>query len=373
MVVKVKAANSGTDAQMGFEFQRNCALYLLLSDYGSFKNREFFLYIEHHDDFLFCYREPTTFEVQEVEAYQAKKLSGKLWTVDNRFAEIIAKMLEVGTNLHLDPIRKSPIYEHKLIFISNTESDFRYKPKKADIESGKKEVYEKINEQNCVCKYDSMPGDVRKSIEAKVKSYCEDKNTTYHNQELCNIYIQYVELERSAKAQKERLLGLMVANFPHVVDPKAAVDLLLSLFRKVELVYNQNHIVSLDDLTKRVEGGDVKKAIGTIENRQKMYHFWRDNANSFIESFNIPIGIQKKSEQFILRTFELSKDMENNEHQIIKRFVERNDYSMDYSKYENMFKAYISDIKSSNQIQLTDIHVFFAVLCAYVEYYGEMV
>ncbi|PWB15761.1 hypothetical protein DCO44_05135, partial [Acinetobacter sp. AM] len=51
-----KSVNGGVDAQVGFDFQRNCALYLLLDDYDSFKEKNFFVCIEHHDDFLYCFR-----------------------------------------------------------------------------------------------------------------------------------------------------------------------------------------------------------------------------------------------------------------------------------------------------------------------------
>jgi hypothetical protein len=101
-----KAANSGIDALLGFEFQRNCALYLLLDDYNRFKDREFFLCIEHHDDFLFCYRTGCRSNIQEIHSYQAKKLSGNVWTINERFSETIAKMLEVGSDLRSDSAPK---------------------------------------------------------------------------------------------------------------------------------------------------------------------------------------------------------------------------------------------------------------------------
>lgn len=109
-----KAANAGVDALLGFEFQRNCALYLLLNNYNHFKGREFFLCIEHHDDFLFCYRSNCQEKIEEIHSYQAKKLSGAVWTINERFSEALAKMLEVGSDLLSDPVPKSQSYTHEL-------------------------------------------------------------------------------------------------------------------------------------------------------------------------------------------------------------------------------------------------------------------
>lgn len=72
-MTKKKAANSGVVALSGYEFQRNCALFLLLDNYDSFKDKDYFLCIEHYDDFLFCYRTADSTQVEKIEAYQAKK------------------------------------------------------------------------------------------------------------------------------------------------------------------------------------------------------------------------------------------------------------------------------------------------------------
>ena len=48
MNVKKKSANSGIDALLGFNFQRKCAMFLLLNNYNRFKEREFVLSLGHH-------------------------------------------------------------------------------------------------------------------------------------------------------------------------------------------------------------------------------------------------------------------------------------------------------------------------------------
>ena len=86
-MTKKKAANSGVVALSGFEFQRNCALYLLLEEYATFKDQDYFLCIEHHDDFLFCFRTIDSQRIRNIKAYQAKKKTGSLWKIDSNFGE----------------------------------------------------------------------------------------------------------------------------------------------------------------------------------------------------------------------------------------------------------------------------------------------
>lgn len=366
-----KAANAGVDALLGFEFQRNCALYLLLNDYARFKGKEFFLCIEHHDDFLFCYRTDCRTKIEEIHSYQAKKLSGNVWTISERFSEMIAKMLEVGDNLINDPAPKCKSYTHELTFISNTDIKLNYKPSAVEKKAGKEEVTHLLNEQNCKCSYISIPEDIKEKIDREVGKFCNKESITYHKKELDNFHIQWADFPRRKKEQKDALVGLLVRKFPHVSDPSAAVELLLSLFREIEAVYNQGKVITLLDKSKRIEGDEIKKAIDIIETEQKIFKLWRQYSLELSRRFRIPIGIQNNHENYIRNTFELLKDMSNNEHQIIKGYVRDNDLSMGYHTYEDMFDAYVSNVKKNYSMNLNDIDIFFSSLCAFVEYNSE--
>lgn len=372
MSKRKKSANSGIDALMGFEFQRNCALHLLMSEYDRFKGKEFFLSIEHHDDFLFCYRTNCRSNIEEVHSYQAKKLSGKVWTINERFSEVIAKMLEVGNDLMSDSAPKCQNYTHELTFISNSDIELKYAPTKQEKAVGKKEITTLLNEQNSKSKFDSIPVDIKNTITKKVDSFCSKNKLTFHKPELNNLHIQWLDFPRTKSAQKDCLVGLMQRKFPHVSDSSAAVELLLSLFREVEAIYNQDKVITFLDSSKRVEGDDIKKAISIIETDQKTFKLWRKHSTDLVRNFRIPIGIQNNYENYIRNTFELLKDMTNNEHQIIKNFIKENDYSMDYYSYDKMFEAYVSDIKSKYSINLRDIDIFFSTLCAFVEHYRKV-
>jgi hypothetical protein len=366
-----KAANSGIDALLGFEFQRNSALYLLLNDYDHFKRREFFLCIEHHDDFLFCYRTDCRSNIEEVHSYQAKKLSGNVWSINERFSELVAKILEVGNDLINDPIPKCASYTHELTFVSNTDIKLNYKPSKQEKVNGKKEITYLLNEQNSKCTYSEIPSEIKDKIQKSVDTFCKKKDITYHEPEFDNLRIQWVDFPRNKNTQKDALVGLMVRKFPHVSDPSAAIELLLSLFSGIEAVYNQGKIINLLDSTKRIEGDEIKLAIDIIETEQKTFKLWRDYSTELSRKFRVPIGIQNNHENYIKNTFELLKDMNNNEHQIIKNYIRQNDYSMNYYGHDDMFHAYVSDIKSKNSMNLSDVDIFFSTLCAFVEHHGK--
>lgn len=367
-----KSANSGIDALLGFEFQRNCALYLLLGDYDRFKGREFFLSIEHHDDFLYCYRTDCRSNIEEVQSYQAKKLSGNVWRINERFSEVIAKILEVGNDLRNDPAPKCHSYTHELTFISNSDIELKFTPNRQEKEAGKKELTHTLNEQNCRCHYDAVPDDIKETIKKKVERFCSDAEVPCYESELDNLHIQWVDFPRTKQAQEDYLVGLMNRKFPHVSDSVAAVKLLLSLFREVEATYNQGKVITLLDSSKRIEGDEIKKAIDIIETEQKTFQLWRDYSTELARKFHIPIGIQNSYENQIRNTFELMKDMMNNEHQIIKSFVYENNYSMDYYSYDEMFEAYTSNIKEKYNVNLRDVDIFFTTLCAFVEHHGEV-
>ncbi|MFJ5361893.1 dsDNA nuclease domain-containing protein [Pectobacterium sp. CHL-2024] len=368
-MAKNKAINAGVDALTGFEFQRNCALYLLLDNFNAFVNKSFFICIEHHDDFLFCFKTDCLSYINEVHAYQAKKLSGRIWTIDARFSEVVSKILLVGDNLRNDSFEKSEDYKHQLTFISNTEMELKYAPTKKLKNEGVVEQVSKINEQNSLFLYEKLHENIKNKIEEKIAEVCSEESSVFHRQELGNLFIQWVDFPRTAAKQKESLIGLMSRKFPHIVDPKAAIDVILNLFRNVETVYNQGQEIRLLDPAKRVEGEEVKKVMEIIDSQQKAFDYWRAAAQQFSVQFKIPMNIQKRHRDYIINSFELLKDMSNYDYQIIKSFIRDNDYTTQYYTIQDILNAYAKDIRKYHPLNLNNIDVFFAVLCSYVECY----
>ncbi len=46
-----------------------------------------------------------------------------MWTINERFSELVAKILEVGNGLINDPTPKCANYTHELSFVSNTDKN----------------------------------------------------------------------------------------------------------------------------------------------------------------------------------------------------------------------------------------------------------
>lgn len=364
-----RATNAGVIAQTGFELQRNCALLLILDDYDSYKDKSFFICIEHHDDFLFAFTTNNHKTLQEVYTYQSKKKSGSIWTINADFGEVISKILETGSNLLKDDMPKINDYRHTLTFISNSDMNLKYSPSKEEKNKGKKLVSIQVNEMNEKQDYSELHPDIKNKINSSVKDYC-DKNTKIVDEtEFNNLTLQWVDFPKKASKQKEALIGLMCSKFPHVNDAKASIDLFIELFRKVEQTYNQKNVARLLDESKRLYAEDLHKALNIIETEQKTYEKWRNHAESFASTFNIPILIQESAEDKIRETFEYLKDLNNLDHMKIHKFIYDHDYRMKYSSLVALFKGYISEIKKREHIHLDNIDIFFTCLCAYVELY----
>lgn len=369
--MKDKAVNAGVTAQTGFELQRNCALLLILDDYKSYKDKSFFVCIEHQDDFLFAFTTDDHKTLQEVYTYQSKKKSGSIWTINADFGEIITKILGTGTNLIQDNMSKTNDYKHKLTFVSNTDMSLKYSPNDEEKEEGKKPVSIKVNEMNEIQSFNSLHSDIRNKIDSSVKDYCKKNTKKFDEGEFNNLTLQWVDFPKTANKQREALIGLMHSKFPHVVDPKASIELFIELFRKVEQTYNQGDIASLLDESKRLYAEDLKTTLDIIEKEQRTYEKWRNHAETFAPTFKIPLLVQESAKDKIRETFEYLKDLNNLDHKKIQKFIYDNDYRAKYYSLVEMFKGYVSEIRESERINLNDIDIFFTCLCAYVEFYDE--
>lgn len=198
------------------------------------------------------------------------------------------------------------------------------------------------------------------------------KNTkTFDECEFNNLTLQWVDFPKTANKQRDTLIGLMHSKFPHVVDPKASIELFIELFRKVEQTYNQGDIASLLDESKRLYAEDLKATLDIIQKEQRAYEKWRNYAETFASTFKIPLLIQESAKDKIRETFEYLKDFTNLDHMKIQKFIHNNDYRAKYHSLVEMFKGYISEIRKIEHINISDIDIFFACLCAYVESYDE--
>lgn len=347
-----KTANAGTSAQNGFALQRNTALYLLLENYKTkFKGEKYFICLEHHEDFLFCFLNKKN-EVEVIEAYQSKKKAPTIWRLNAELFIIINKILKVGQNLVLDKISKSSTYKHYLFFVSNQTINLEIKKKKPAIS-----VSESIKEDNSQVKYTSL----HQVIKDKIAEEITDK--TLYN-ELDNFEFIYVDLNRTASKQKNELIGQLYEVFgDSILNKQAAIDTLFSLFQEIELTYNQGNIIKLLDESKRVSSETIDETFDILTNRSKCFNYWRSKEREVSIALHIKPYEAEKFQLDFTSAFDLFKSIEEAEHNKILNYVKSN-YTKctTYTLEDNVNELTIMYKKEENSIftKLTFKAIFFA-------------
>lgn len=347
-----KAINAGVHAAIGFEFQKHCALLMLIENYNTLEKKDFFISLEHYDDLIFGYFDNKG-SIQTIDAYQVKK-SGTKWTLSEETFKIIAKMVCVGVNLKNDTHPKVPAYSHKLYFGSNASIDFKVK-KDASA----------TNVTNKLMVYNALPVSIKTSIEVGVKTV----DNTVAVDELKNVYFTYFDFAQSAKSQIDQLVGAFGDQFgDRVHDHRAAIMSLMNLFRDVELALNQGNIASLLDPTKRVSSNTIRKAIGIIESKQMAFNIWRQFGSSLAKSLTINVLEQKHLLLQIQSSFDLFKDTQQFEHQKILKFVYDNaailsQHVQEDSCIDELFRKFQAEMASG----LPDSSLKAAIIAAYIE------
>ena len=347
-----KTANAGTSAQNGFALQRNTALYLLLENYKTkFKGEKYFICLEHHEDFLFCFLNKKD-EVEIIEAYQSKKKSPTTWSLNTELFEIIKKILKVGQNLILDKITKSPTYKHYLFFVSNQTINLKIKEKEPPIS-----VSESIKEDNPLVKYSTL----NQKIKDKITGGITEK--TLHS-ELDNFGFVYVDLNRTASKQKNELIGQLYEVFgDSILNKKAAIETLISLFQEIELTYNSGNIIELLDESKRVSSDTIDNAFNILISNSKCFNYWRSKEREISIALEIKPYESEKFELDFKSAFDLFKSIKEAEHKKILDYVKSN-YTRctTYTLEDNVNELMVMFKKQESTIftNLTFKAVFFA-------------
>jgi hypothetical protein len=260
-----KTINSGPDAQNGFALQRNTAIFLLLDNYfNKFQNKKYFVCLEHHEDFLFCFIDDND-EVSLIEAYQSKKKSPDIWRLNNELYQILSKLLKTGKELIKDEITKSSVYNHILYFSSNQTINLEHKPKKSE-QLPTISVSIKADNPNSI--FPILPDEIK----VKIKSNITDINL--HN-ELDNLSFIWIPFTTTEKEQENQLVGKIDEVFGNqIFDKRAAIDTLICLFRKIETTYNKGNTVKLLDKTKRVSNSEVENAFNILTTKAMCFDYW---------------------------------------------------------------------------------------------------
>lgn len=304
--------NAGVDAQTGFALQRNIALYLLLENYEEkFKNRHYFICLEHHDDFLFCFLNEDN-EAEIIEAYQSKKKSPNSWKLDDELCQIITKLLNTGKSLIKDDIPKSESYKHILFFATNQTIELQIKEKGCPI------ISHSIKEDNPSAEFAVL----NQKIKDKIKNRINDLDLEI---ELNNLRFVWIDLNRTVEKQENELVGQLENVFcDKISNYRAAIKTLLSLFRDIEEKYNKGNEAKLLDETKRVTSQQIEEVFNVLTTKSKCFDYWRSQTNNISQVLKIK---PFEGETFKLNfesAFDLFKSIKEAEHRRILDFVRSN-------------------------------------------------
>lgn len=348
-------SNAGVDGSAGYTFQKACVMYLIFDNFEHFKSKNYFIYLEHHDDFLFVYLNAQGI-IEEIEAYQAKKATSD-WSTDQELGEIIGKLTLVGESLRKDDHPKLETYSHKLTFITNRNISLCEKHK------GRGKLLEKIQASNTSASYKNLDEKIRENIKSKIVNY------NYEEGEIDNVFFQFIDLAQTNKSWQERLLGKASKIFGEKVkDHAAALRTLKEMIDGIELTYNDGGVVSLGDKGKRIGKVEIDSTFKIINETAKSYDFWRNHSHQLKTSLNLKLPIQRKAYEHLENCFDYFKDINNIEHRRIYKFVEENTKidEKHVSDADCIVELYDEFLKQ-HSTNLEDYIVAFSVIAAYVE------
>ena len=351
-----KTVNSGTDAQNGFALQRNTAIFLLLENYVSkFKNKKYFVCLEHHEDFLFCFLNEND-TVSLIEAYQSKKKAPDIWRLNNTLYGIITKLLKTGKGLIQDEISKSSEYKHILYFSSNQTIHLEHTPKKSE---HLPTISVSIKADNPSSHYTNLPNEITEKLKTNIA------DIGLHN-ELNNLNFIWIPFTTTEKEQGNQLVGKIDEVFgKQIFDKRAAIDTLISLFRKIETTYNKGNIVKLLDETKRVSNSEVENAFNILTTKAKCFDYWHRKKGEVSSKLKIRITDKEIFELAFDSAFDLFKSIKEAEHQKIFNFVKKQINNLtSFSEEECVFEL-LELFKSSERTKFNDLQlkaILFAAL-----------
>lgn len=362
-----KALNAGVQAVTGFEFQKNVALYLFLENYDNYSKKDFFICIEHHDDFLYCFKNDAE-ELELVETYQAKKASKK-WSLDKIFYEILIKIINVGIALKSDSISKSSNYTQKLYFTSNEHINLNVQIDNPEKKGKKKNISAKVSESNSNVNYNSLHDDIKKKIVQDLKN---NKANDEILEKLNELNFLYIDFPKTTEKQVKQLIGSSTKLFgDKIADHEAAIYTLLQLFRNIETFYNQGEKAKLLDERKRVTSKEILDGINIITTQKKAYNLWRQEKDKIPNILQIPVSEHEDFVKDFLNSFDFFKDQTQAMHATIINFVKQNKHLLDqYYNDCDCINALLVEFKKNYSTLLIDRTLKAALFAAYVEVRG---
>lgn len=316
-ILILPASNSGIHAGTGFEFQKHCALYLLLDNYGDWNSKNYFISIESYDDFMFCFFDSDNINYELIQTYQAKK-SSATWSLTAELYVILNKIKEAGLCINKELTSRNISFAQENFFVSN--SLIKLDPDNKGKKKENKESSIKINETNSIVKYSNLSDNLKDKILNGLKSLSDNQNLT--KEDISSLSFMYIDLAKTFKNQKENLIGKISEIFgKQVQDHSAAYTALLDLFRGIELSFNQGNKLSFGDPKKILTSKTINDAFNIITTQSKAFEFWRSHKDLLAPALLLPKKEHQKFESDFNNAFDLFKDMNQVEHKKIYDFV----------------------------------------------------
>lgn len=362
-----KATNAGVHASTGFELQKHCALFIILERFDELKDKEYFVCIEHSDDVIFGFFDKKN--LKKIEAYQVKK-SSTIWSINEKWREIIRGILNTGKTLTDDTFPKTDDYSHKISFLSNQTSTLKVMKKNVISEKGDvkdNSIISNIDEANSSVAFYSLPNEIHEKIEKDLALH-DHKLTN----ELKNLFFEYIDLNKNVKEQKNCLRGKCSEVFSDkIADPEAAINTIMKVFRKVEHEFNQGNKTNMLDEKKRVYSREINLAFDIITTKSIAYELWREQKKELGKGLEIPISQRENFKVQFDNSIDFFKDLSQAEHQKIFKFVEENRDMLDqfYVESECIIGLY-NKFKNKHNCNLDDLVIKATIFAAYIKIGG---
>lgn len=341
-------SNSGVQANVGFDFQRNTCIYVFLEKYNSLKNQDYFIMLEHYDDIVFGFLNSTG-ELSEITTYQAKK-SGTIWTTNSVY-EIIDKITKSGIEIIKDSFPKATDYRQSQYFITNNTISLDYKC----LSENKTKKF-LVNETTETVSYLNLVNDCQNSLKKGNPKITFDKNQVLH---FDNLNFTFIDLGRNTKSQLELLTGKFKTVFGNkIIDHTAARDTLIFHLKKIESTYNQGDIPKLSDKHKKIESSEIENILNILTTKKLALDFCRKRADKICDELSINVFDAMSFELDFENSLDEFKDLKQGEHQKIIRFIESKKsifttFTSDVLCIKELYNVFIKEQNSTlNQLQL---------------------
>lgn len=367
-------SNAGVHGNVGYEFQKHCALYILLSEFHNFADREYCIYLEHADDFVYCFFNNGLLE--ETRTYQAKK-SSKNWTQAALLKDIITKICCSGAIAYQDQtFGKCTDYCQSSSFVTNHTIDLEVT--KVD-ETNENVTFQHLDDVEKEQLRNKVFNEVRHELFSLKKSdglipedtkyedwystLNEEERNSFEDEvtndpvsvELSNLCFMYIDFPRKHSSQKELLNGRLSTIFnDEIYDRNAAIDTLLLLFTNSASAFNQGDEISFGNNAKKISSTDINEVIGIVTSKSKAYSEWRKNASALCSRIRIPLNERKEFEQSLMNSFDYFKDLTKTEHQEIFKIAKSLYNSGNYYDEESIVDAAVAEFQRVRNTRLSN-------------------